>query len=469
MQLSELHPGTAVSNPRPGMPWGVMLNDQYLTDGTDLVDIRENASKYYNHFLATAVPIPDPTPYHATLREKGMNPQHLVLAASLTSGADPEIFAVDEAGDVIPAFEFLPPKEQGIQVKEESLATADRATVFYDGFQSEFTVLPHNCHGFLTDRVRMGLKTVLQQARKYNPTARLTIDSVVSVSRKTRMSVNPQHLKLGCAPSRNVYDEPPLAVPAPEELEFRFAGAHMHFGTTQDMPEHVVSRTVQLLDAIAGIAGVALGEGFNCPERRQYYGRAGEYRFHRTHDSKYPDQPEWSNKFIHRLEYRVPDTILLSHPATFNLMWDLTRVVWRMGMQGYEFLWDAPTAEVRHAINTYDVGLARRILQNNLRIFRVILTRANPSFGATPEEWVGAAEQAFFGGLGSVVEHPRDVAGNWWLDRETARYISNDPILRGYVLQDLWVRESGARHPDFWPTGRIWSSAAKIIHAGGRV
>lgn len=387
----------------------------------------------------------------------------LITGAACTSGADPEIFAVDADGVVIPAFTYLPPKEAGLPLPADRYRST-AGSAFYDGFQAEFTVAASSCHGFLTDYVRWGLQKVWREAQKVNPSARLTIHSVVPIPRNIRKSVDPAHMKLGCSPSKNVYNEPPLAVPAPEDLESRFAGAHMHFGSGdgKKISDEVLHRTVRFLDAVAGVASVALGEGYNCPERRRFYGRAGEYRFHQY-------VPYGSSA---RLEYRVPDTVILSHPAIFNLMWDLTRVVWRMGMAGLNFLWDASEEDIRTAINDYDVKLARQILTNNLPMFRKIITKANPQWGCSDKDYVESSEKAFFGGIGSIVRVPDDVVGNWMLEAEDREVAAN--YLGGtasYDIQptDKWIMESFARKPDFWPTGKIWSSAAINIAKGERV
>src|ERR1039457_7175703 len=76
-----------------------------------------------------------------------------ILGASRTYtsiGSDPEIFALDKHGAVIPAFTFLPRKEAAVD--------HGTGTHFYDGFQAEWTtkVSPVNpeCLSLHIDRVR---------------------------------------------------------------------------------------------------------------------------------------------------------------------------------------------------------------------------------------------------------------------------------------------------------------------------
>ena len=376
-------------------------------------------------------------------------------------GMDPEVFAVDERGDVIPAFEFLPSKTAPLLVHhigEREYLDKPPCQVFYDGFQAEFTILPEGCHGFMTDYVRIGLAKVWEQAKTRNPRARLTSDSVVYIPREQRMAVDPQYLALGCAPSKNAYGEPPLAVPAPEELETRFAGAHMHFGFESYYHPKSVKMVVQFLDAVVGVALVGMGEGYTNPDRRRYYGRAGEYRYH-------PAKASITN----RLEWRVPDTLLLAHPATFNAVWDLTRVVLRMALEGLEWLWVSDPDEVRRAINEGDVKLARKILNQNLNVFRRMVEKANPNWGCTMPVWLAATEKLFFGGIGEVVREPRDLIENWWLERPTVAPILDTQAKEEGVPMDSWISESYGRKPEYWPTGRIWSHAAMVVEKGGKV
>ena len=157
------------------------------------------------------------------------------------------------------------------------------------------------------------------------------------------------------------------------------------------------------------------------PERRRYYGRAGEFRWH-------PGVPVVLKldvlKGTPRLEYRVPDTTILAHPATFNLFVDVARMAFRMGALGLNFLWDGDEDETRTAINTTDVGLARRILLRNEKMFKRFVERA---YGVgTPT--MAAAMRVVHEGIGAVGMDPTDVVGNWKLRKsERAVYEPVEP------------------------------------------
>lgn len=465
MDVTKVKCGDVILGPVAGVDWGVV---EHPNRGT-----YAGEGKYYKgvnifhpngktevivekNILPTATIAPSPKEYYELLR-KGYTADIGTADIGNSGGADPEIFAIDAAGDVIPAFEFLPGKANPVNYFPVPTYTEPSTSAFYDGFQAEFTIKPSTCHGYVTDHVRYGLQLVLKEARKYNPAARLSIDSVLPITKEMLAKAGKEYVKLGCAPSRNAYHEEPLAVPAAEELEMRFAGAHMHFGGTS-IPAERVDDIVKFMDAVAGVAMVGMGEGYTCPDRRKYYGRAGEYRFHYQGPASTP-----------RLEYRVPDTVLLSHPAPFNAVWDFTRVVFRMGVLGLNFLWDAGEDEVREAINENNVKLARDILVRNGNIFRRIIQKANPGWGTSDGDWSTSMVKLFMEGIGEVVADPRAVERNWMLDQPEGKYTTENEAKTNPPSMDEWSPESYGRKPEFWPTGKIWSSAAMKVMKGERV
>jgi hypothetical protein len=189
----------------------------------------------------------------------------------------------------------------------------------------------------------------------------------------------------------------------------------------------MIPPTVRMMDAIAGVANVALGGEEFSPAgaiRRRWYGRAGEYRYSPSKDGSQP-----------RLEWRTPDTVLLCHPSTFNLMFDLSRTACRMGMQGLNFLWHAEEDEIRTAINECDVRLARKILTRNEKILRRVLEKCSPGY-VPVDTWISAGMRAFQEGIHAIVRDPMDVVGNWLIDeekssrwlREGERNIASTPL-----------------------------------------
>jgi hypothetical protein len=183
-----------------------------------------------------------------------------------------------------------------------------------------------------------------------------------------------------------------------------------------------------MLDAVGGVMNVAMGGEFGCRERRRWYGRAGEFRFHLRN----PDIPSSTREEYeansNRLEWRVPDTTILSHPVTYNFFIDISRQVMRMGVMGLGFLWQATEEETRTAINEYDVVLARKILERNRRMVNTIIQRVYGKNSSEP--LVTYAWRLLNGGLGEVVKDPTDVVRNWSLDNDWLREGARSPLYR---------------------------------------
>lgn len=278
----------------------------------------------------------------------------------LMTGADPEIFVVNSLGEVIPAWTFLP----SVKVAPLSLYnghTDDNYTwgkMYYDGFQAEFAPKPVGCHTSLTFYFRQALYRILEAARKVDSSARLNFESVLPVPPKVLAEAQPEYVELGCAPSLNAYtgeeSGPDLDVD-PRMLPIRFAGCHVHFsghmGSTNftQLPPSNISEIVKAIDKIAGIASVSLFRQMDSPIRRQYYGRAGEYR-----------------RPAHGFEYRVLSSSVLASPVLTNLMLDLTRVAVGVYLGGDLGLFDLPSdEETQDIINNCDVERALATIRAN--------------------------------------------------------------------------------------------------------
>jgi len=227
-----------------------------------------------------------------------------------TSGTDPEIFAFDKNGDVIPAWLYLPKKQNNLH-----------GSVFWDGVQAELTTAPCGCHAYLADYVREGLLSIHDAARHHTKGAVLKCQDVVPVPTKLLVEAAEEHVALGCAPSNNVYTKYKSPVINPRQLRYRFAGCHQHFSATV-MAKNIPwwpGGTVRMMDRITGPFFTALGRDLENPIRRKYYGRPGEYRL-----------PGSSS--VARLEYRTPGAFFLQSPQIFNLGMDVGRYAFKMGL-----------------------------------------------------------------------------------------------------------------------------------------
>lgn len=320
-------------------------------------------------------------------------------------GADPELFVRDKKGGLMPAFTFL--DKQRKLGKNDPPPTPHVAEewlqVYSDGFQAEFTTEPTQCMGFQLDRVQLGLKRLLGLARKQDSKATLDYRSVVDLPAAAWEQYEPDHFALGCAPSRNIYGEEGLRPDDPIAVRFRSAGWHMHFSAYNNasnfyyrFSQEQINQAIRMLDRVVGVGLVAFGRGMHDARRREWYGRAGEYRCG------------------HTLEYRTPDVLLGIHPATWNLFWGLGRHAFWLGIAGMDYLWEASDSEVRQCINTYNVPLADELLRRNEPILRAMFAYNYPSF-ITHERF---AFKALYEGARSILVDPTDLDRNWMISSE---------------------------------------------------
>jgi len=330
-----------------------------------------------------------------------------------TFGNDPEVFVTDVSGVVIPAYIFLPSKDKGIwegykpsvdisnyETEKEKQNSGRR--IFWDGFQAEFTSPPHTCFGYGCDYIRYGLCSVLREARKFDPNAKLSWKSVIDAPLELIAGGPPDGIALGCSPSKNAYTDevnPRLLQLDPTKLDIRFAGYHIHIGIPQKA-EEAYKGIIKTLDAIAGVASVALFEGMEDVRRRQYYGLAGEYRTPR-----------------HGLEWRVLSSCVLCHPAIFHLLSDLTRASAAFYAAKISHLWESGEDQVQDIINNLNVEEARKLLKSNESVLLALLR------GPYSAENALKAIKAIHAGVRNVL--PLDMHANWKIDKEWKDHSDN--------------------------------------------
>lgn len=262
-------------------------------------------------------------------------------------GTDPEFFALDETGKVIPAFFFLP------SVKDREIGAP-----FWDGFQAEINTTPAGCLQTVHGSIRKNLSDLHAALLKKFPKGRLVARSVVEVDKGLLESLPEEHVILGCSPSLNVYpDVEPIEVLEPRSLLYRTAGCHMHLGVRDLYTTEAIREGIKAADAIAGVAMVSLFRGVEDPRRRALYGRAGEYRLP-----------------AHGVEYRVAPAEVMSHPVLYHLCFDLMRQAFGLGAKGYLKHWKYEEQQIREVINTCDWKTAEKILEENKETLRGIMT-----------------------------------------------------------------------------------------------
>lgn len=356
-------------------------------------------------------------------------------------GADPEIFTVTKENQLLPAWEFLPPKGHNVDT-------------FWDGFQAEFTTPTETCLAWFLDHIRAGLVRVHKAAKAKG--GQLALTDVIEVPADILANAAEEHVRFGCDPSKNAYHDAAQLDAKPRELEIRFAGGHMHFGDTAIKTEEHAIPVVKALDAIWGVISVSLFEGLECPLRRVYYGRAGEYRL-----------PP------HGLEYRVPSNAWLCHPAIAQLSWTLARQAFYIGINNMlSGVWNADETEVRRVINDLDVEGARKILKANRVTLNALLRGYfNENHGrmdttlyhATKQFAINHALAVILKGAATVLAEPKNLVRNWMLEAPT------DP--------DRWYKptsEEERKADTTWhlhsETGMAqWCVAAAAIERGERI
>lgn len=310
-----------------------------------------------------------------------------------TMGTDPEIFAVNDNGEIVPAWTYLPDKKNPQTFRLNNKA----GTAYWDGFQAEFTTQNggETCLSWILDNVQGGLKTIMQAAKKVN--AKLTIESVLPVNPDILQIETNEHVQFGCAPSYNAYGlkgniEDGRMVP------YRFAGGHLHFGTSNTDHKRI-EKLVKALDMVLGVASVSLLGELDNPIRRRFYGLPGEYRL-----------PS------HGFEYRTLSNAWMCHPLAMNMVFDLARSV--CGLADEDFLepWQSSEEETLGIIINNDITRAREVLNRNKEMFRQICKVITGPYYTTDEQ-LDMAFKVWSNGIDSAVKDPKDLVENWTLDR----------------------------------------------------
>jgi len=327
----------------------------------------------------------------------------------MSIGTDPEIF-LKSGRNVIPAFKFLPKKENGIQKGVYG------TTVYNDGFQAEMSCAPSGCIAHVIDDVQAGLKKLAELGRKYDPKAVLSLENTPHVSAATLKDTPEEYVIFGCKPSFNAYERGGEQIDDPRRLLRRFSGGHLHFSfgyarnfnQNQDFfqKKETIEPIVKDLDALLGIYFVGAAAEIDDPVRRRYYGLAGEYRL-----------PP------HGVEYRVLSNAWLSHPAVANVAMMFGRGIIRLHDKERFFRFD--DEEVQDVINKCDVKNARRFMKRHEKLFKEVFgrgTKIAAGYSGDPIEIKHFFEMGIEG-IESKVNNPRDIERNW--DLFSGKYVSH--------------------------------------------
>ena len=319
------------------------------------------------------------------------------------TGSDPEIFVVrgKVRKSLLPAFQYLPKQEEQ-QKKYRNIKPAfgqidSRLTAYSyrDGFAAECYIHPVHCHGYLINYLRDGLNSVLKAARAFDQTAQLTMKNTFTIPAITMDSAADEDIALGCRPSLNAYGDNPILPVAARDFRLRFAGGHVHFGIAS-LNDEDAAEMVRACDVIAAIPAVAMFASLDTPVRRQFYGRAGEYR-----------------KPKHGLEYRVLSNAWLAAPEVAHLVLNLVRSGLKVGKAGYRNCLDIDEQAARDIVNFCDVKAARKYVTKHLPMFYTLLANDGVTRDAASER---AFKRIVEGGIEAVLLNFEDVERNWMLE-----------------------------------------------------
>lgn len=299
-----------------------------------------------------------------------------------TQGSDPEIFIVNKENQVIPAFAFLPDKDQ---------AKRNPYHIFWDGFQAEFNTSSGSCLDGFINSLRTNLSQLTQAAKKYDKNARLTIMPTIDIPIHLLKESKEEHVQFGCMPSLNVYGMEGSKANG-RDVMFRSAGGHIHLGLTADQKKRI-PEYVKALDAILGVACVSMFGAFDDPRRRELYGLAGEYR-----------TPS------HGLEYRPLSNVWMCHPTVSYIIYELARKVVSMVDSKLFHMWQYNEKDVIECINTCNIALACEIIKQNQEVFKALLS----SFCYQDKDKIKVVYATFMLGVEELITKVDDIENNWF-------------------------------------------------------
>ena len=193
----------------------------------------------------------------------------MLRPVNITMGADPEGF-FQRDGQIIGADRVLPVEGLGY----------GRPSVVRDGVQFELNPAPAATISGLANNTATAFN-LLRQHLACHPGVTVNWKTVVDVSREELHGLSHKAQELGCSPSMNIYGNRPLRCNV-KTYRKRSLGGHAHIGLTstnifsggRDMRQ----RLIPLYDIFVGQWCVLLDRDPGAAERRENYGRAGEFR-----------------------------------------------------------------------------------------------------------------------------------------------------------------------------------------------
>lgn len=326
------------------------------------------------------------------------------LRASHILGSDPELFAVDKDGVIIPAFKYLKPRKT-------TCYPLNTHPYYPDGFAAEFQTGTWRCVAYGVDRYYAGLKNIHNALKLYDWEAKLVADPLIPIPQQMLDESPAEFVQLGCSPSLNAYGIEGVHIEDGRQLSLRVSGSHIHVTLKKVKPEdrdqHII-RCIKMMDKLAGVLSVVALQGLESPIRRRYYGLPGEYR-----------TPTYG------FEYRTLSSAMLWHPTIVHVLVQFARAGVQLTEAGLDGLVDMPEDAVIRCLLDLDVDLAKKLILANRGVFERLLDHwyrnpNQPVYGEAPNGVQPSKvilEELLFKGFMQFIK--LDIAGNWALDSST--------------------------------------------------
>jgi hypothetical protein len=256
-------------------------------------------------------------------------------AVKVEWGADPEAFFSE--GERIVGSEKLVPK-RGLGTPHGRITRDGVQFELHPNSATSIRELARNIGGLLQSADTLAREEGMQ----------IEYRTLVEVSNKEFETLSPENQVLGCTPSLNAYGDKPLTID-PTTYRKRSAAGHIHVGISDKQAYKLRHKLVPVADVLVGNTCVLLDRDPGASERRENYGRAGEYRLPK-----------------HGLEYRTMSNFWLRDPSLMAFAFGLMSVatsVFHGYVAGDREAWDAleKLVNIRHfttAIDTNNFGLA---------------------------------------------------------------------------------------------------------------
>ena len=202
--------------------------------------------------------------------------EKLASSCDVSFGCDPEVFLVNKNGDVI-GCEWVVP-DDGLRANKYGASSDRPPIVVRDGVQAELHIASTACRATFSNSLSRSIATLEYWARRDG--ASISLNQVVNVKKSELSKLSDGARIVGCAPSLSIYGDPPPNVDG-SAYPGRSAGGHIHLGynTPKGADKlEVAEDIVAMLDVFVGNTSVLLDRDKKAAERRELYGRAGEFR-----------------------------------------------------------------------------------------------------------------------------------------------------------------------------------------------